>query len=488
MRSITRVLSATVSGALGATALALASGPAQAVPPPVTIGGAGSLVVSAGSDWSVLSTATSLVPSDTNGKRDVYVRNNATGAYMIVSDPDGAGPQQSNGDSDAQHAFRLSLGISVDGRFVVFDSQASNLVPGDTNGKDDVFRWDRKTKTLSVVSAKAGFPNQVSNGASRFPSISGDGRYVSFQSDASNLVLPLPAGRQAGVNDLQVLIRDVWAKKSDYVSMRPNGSFPNSFSERADISADGNTVVFESMATNIDPDDTNGVADVFLHRRLADTTGVVSKKDSSVGGGIATDASYSPRVSGNGRYVVFESDGKLSSSDNNSVRDVFRRDTALMRTLLVSVQSNGVPFTLGDSKLPDISADGGRVVFQNDDPQFPMVFRRDLGSAFSVLVKSEAELPSVAGNGYRVGMGYPFGQNPKDGLLITLTDWSYLTKPTITFSGAFAIVADAKSGIAQVVVNGVRKRPGAGGKVAVASGQTITVWNGAGRALTKTRP
>jgi Tol biopolymer transport system component len=169
--------------------------------------------------------------------------------------------QQANGNSGGAV-------ISADGRFVAFISSASNLVAGDTNGHIDVFVRDRVAQVTRRVSVGPG--GQQANGSSRDPAISADGRFVAFRSFASNLV----AGDTNGLDD--VFVRDRTAQVTRRISVGPGGQQANSNSVWAAISADGRFVAFDSGASNLVAGDTNNHWDVFVRDRLAQVTRRVS--------------------------------------------------------------------------------------------------------------------------------------------------------------------------------------------------------------------
>ena len=140
----------------------------------------GSSTISAdGRFVAFLSTAGNLVLGDTNGRDDIFVHDRDTGITERVSvASDGT---QENANS------RFSPAISADGRFVAFDSFATNLVPGDTNGREDIFVHDRVTGTTERVNVHSDGTQANQNG-SQEPDISADGRFVAFYSAAKNLV------------------------------------------------------------------------------------------------------------------------------------------------------------------------------------------------------------------------------------------------------------------------------------------------------------
>ncbi len=192
------------------------------------------------------SDATNLVAGDNNDWSDIFVYDRQTDTIERVSVTNGGG--EANGDS-------LEASISADGRYVAFQSDATNLAAGDGNVATDVFVYDRQTGVIERVSvANAG---TEANGNSELPSISADGRYVAFESDASNLV----SGDTNGFTD--VFVYDRQTDTIVRVNVAADGTQGNGPSSSAAISADGSQLVFESEATNLVPNDTNGRIDIF---------------------------------------------------------------------------------------------------------------------------------------------------------------------------------------------------------------------------------
>ena len=254
------------------------------------------------------SDATNLVPGDTNGRRDIFVRDLVTGSTLRVS-VDSAG-RQANGPSS-------SPVISATGRIVAFESDATNLVPGDTNGKRDIFVYDLVTKSTTRVSVDS--LGRQANGPSYNPATASDGRFVAFESDATNLVPSDFNGRR------DVFLHDVVAGSTTRVSVDSSGREANGPSFNAATSSDGRFVAFDSDASNLVPQDSNGVRDVFLRDVRAGSTTRVSVDTAgrqAVGG-----ASGGPAISTDGRFVAFESDAtNLVLNDTNGKRDVFLHD------------------------------------------------------------------------------------------------------------------------------------------------------------------
>jgi len=273
--------------------------------------------------------------------------------------------------------------ISADGRFVAFDSRASNLVPGDTNGKIDIFVRDRLNATIERVSVAS---NGVqADGDSDAVAISGDGRYVAFVSEASNLV----AGDTNGVWD--VFVRDRRAGTTLRVSVDSAGVQGDANSLYPAISRDGRIVAFSSFSHALVPGDTNGTWDEFV-RDLS--TGVTTRVSVDSNGGEAAGISFQSSLSADGRFVAFSSTASnLVAGDTNHRQDVFLHDRASGATTRVSVDSNGVEANdLCES--PVVSGDGRFVVFRSRATNLTSgvtganfeVFRRDVQSGVTALV------------------------------------------------------------------------------------------------------
>ena len=295
--------------------------------------------------------ATNLVPGDTNGPypigHDVFVRDRQTGTTERVSV--GAGGAQSNGDS-----FVPSL--SDDGRYVAFQSDGGNLVPGDTNAVTDIFVRDRVGGTTERVNLDSS--GAQANGASSIPFLSADARYVVFASDATNLVV----GDTNAVRD--IFVRDRQTGTTERVSVDSSGAQANSFSYAGPISADGRYVAFASNASNLVAGDSNGVLDSFVRDRQTGTTERVSV---SSGGAEGNGDAVAPAISSDGRQVAFQSESdNLVAGDTNGRWDMFLRDRLTGTTERVSVASNGAQGN-ADSGIqgPAISADGRYVAFDS---------------------------------------------------------------------------------------------------------------------------
>jgi Tol biopolymer transport system component len=251
--------------------------------------------------WSL---ADNLVPGDTNQKADIFVRDRVSGETTRVS-------VSSDGEESNLHSGSPS--ISADGRFVAFDSYATNLVPGDTNARSDVFVHDRETGQTARLSISGS--GQQGNDGSYVPSISAAGRFVAFYSSASNLV---PEDTN-GYSD--VFVHDAQTGQTIRVSVSNDGAQANRDSEYPSISADGRSVAFWSYASNLVPGDTNAKADVFVRERRARQTARVSVSGSGEEG---NSYSLNPSISADGRSVAFHSAASnLVPGDTNGREDVF---------------------------------------------------------------------------------------------------------------------------------------------------------------------
>jgi Tol biopolymer transport system component len=206
------------------------------------------------------SAATNLVPGDTNAAVDIFVRDRLAGTTERVSVDSGG--IEANGSSSAPS-------ISADGRYVAFCSHASNLA-GDANGSiQDVFVRDRQAGTTEMVCVAAG--GVAADSLSDSPSISADGRFVAFESLATNLL----AGADLNA-DWDVFVRDRQAGTTELASVDSGELPGNALSIGASISADGRWVAFESQADNLVVGDLNGITDLFVRDRLNGTTEIAS--------------------------------------------------------------------------------------------------------------------------------------------------------------------------------------------------------------------
>jgi hypothetical protein len=327
------------------------------------------------------SSASNLVAGDTNGAEDVFVRDTQMGTTTRVS-VDASGVEGNTSSFEAA--------ISTDGRYVAFGSRANNLVAGDTNGTEDVFVRDTLTGTTTRVSVNGS--GAQGNSQSREPAISADGRYVTFNSSASNLVTG-----DTG-NGPDVFVRDTLTGTTTRVSVDSMGMEGDHTSFEPAISADGRHVAFTSLASNLAAGDTNGIYDVFLRDTQTNVTAVVSVRDPSLVVATGIGPSFNGRFANSvdGRYVAFSSyASNLVAGDTNGRADVFVRDRETGTTTLASVDRNSVQGN-SDSSDAAISADGRYVAFRSrasnlvagDSNGWDDVFVRDIQTGITTLVSA----------------------------------------------------------------------------------------------------
>jgi Tol biopolymer transport system component len=321
--------------------------------------------------------ADNLSTIDNDAVSNVFIRDVVTGTTTLVSEVEGVA-----GDGDS-----LNPSISSDGRFVAFQSAATNFSSIDQDAVVDVFVRNLETGSITVVSQANGVGGDAT---SQQPSISADGRLIAFSSLADNL-----AGGASGVFD--IFLRN--SGENTTTLMSHNGFFGAGDDTSLDpsISADGRSVAFASNADNLNFIDDNAVTNVFVRNLQSGALTLVSQA-----GGVGGDGnSGGPTISGDGRVVVFTSVAtNLSALDDDS-EDVFARDLDVGTTTLVS-EANGVG---GDSTStqPSISADGRFVAFTSQarnlagggDP-FQDIFVRDLQALAPTLV---SEVNGAAADG-----------------------------------------------------------------------------------------
>ncbi len=350
------------------------------------------------------SSANNLVLNDTNGRTDVFLKNTQTGEVTRISvDANGL---ESNGNSS-------NPSITPDGRYVVYESSATNIVPGDTDSVIDIYRYDRFTGSTWIASVSSN--GSGGNAHSFSPTVSDNGVRVAFMSLATNLV----GGDTNGAKD--VFVHDFRLGTTERASIDTAGMQGNDDSQHPSISANGDYVAFESFATNLVNGDFNGATDCFVRDFSLDITvrestgsldeegnhhsrnpvisadgrymafeshcsnffpndsvtldifvkdrwtGLLERASQSSDGTRTNDDCYDAELSNDGRYVVWWSLAtSLIPNDFNSKRDVFVRDRTTGVTERVSVWSHGAECTTGYCVDPDISPDGQFAAFRTD--------------------------------------------------------------------------------------------------------------------------
>ncbi len=287
------------------------------------------------------SSASNLVVGDINNLPDIFIADRLSKTTNIVS-------VNSFGEGGNLSSFNPS--VSGDGRFVVFESNATNLVEGDSNNATDIFLRDILTATTTRVSVDSF--GDGGNAASVNPSISADGRFIVFESDATNLV----AGDTNNVRD--IFLRDALTGTTTQISTNSLGNTGNLSSFNPVISADGRSIAFDSFAANLVEGDTNNTRDIFVSDRETGIVSLVSGNSSSI----------TPSISANGRFIAFDSSAtNLISGDTNGARDIFVGDLQAGTTTRISVDALGNEATRSSFK-PAISGDGRFVAFDSFDP------------------------------------------------------------------------------------------------------------------------
>lgn len=289
------------------------------------------------------SVSSNLVPNDTNGRPDIFVRNLDNGEITRVSvDSSGAEAQY---PPIGLNALGSPFDLSTDGRFVVFESTAYNLVEGDENDYQDIFLHDINSGSTTRISISTG--GEEANEHSFSPSISADGRFVAFYSHASNLV----EGDMVDPDDpylhAAVYLHDVTSGTTEKLS--PGGEGPR-------ISADGRFVAFSTVRPLVS-DDTDALTDVFVLDR--DTQSIELVSVDSEGNDIE-GASRISSMSASGRYVVFTTVGRISFF----VEDIYLHDRLTGTTTFVSggTLANSDPYISADGRFLSFASDSDEIV------------------------------------------------------------------------------------------------------------------------------
>jgi Tol biopolymer transport system component len=307
--------------------------------------------------------------------------------------------------------------MTPDGQYVVFHSTASNLVSGDSNGTTDVFIKTVGTGAIERVSVSTA--GGQANGMSDVGTVSADGRYVVFRSDATNLV----TGDTNVATD--VFVRDTQENTTTRVSTDLAGNQANGVSGRSygpRIAAGGNHAVFESDATNLVTGDTNGARDIFVKNL---TTGATTRVSTDGANNQANGGNYFPTISADGLYVAFRSiasnlvPGDTIMCGALNCSDVFVKDTLLGTVYWASTDSAGAPADR-DSWDPAISPDGRYVSYSSDAANIVYgddysdsnnnfdIFVKDIKGGAVELVSKNAST-GIEGNGWSIGPSFSYG-------------------------------------------------------------------------------
>ncbi len=277
------------------------------------------------------------------GVPDVFVRDLIAGTTTLVSAAVGG---------RHAHGFSRDGVISADGRYVAFASQATNIIRNDTHLGYDVYVRDLATATSTLVSAAS--DGTQGDGEASSPSISRNGRFVAFQSEAPNLVPDDTNGTA------DVFVHDMVSGRTSRISLPSSGGEGNNTSFDPAISTNGRYVAFTSLASNLVAGDTNGTADIFVRDRVS---GDITRVSVASGGGQGNVESLDADISARGRFVAFQStSSNLVPHDTNAMGDVFVHDAVTNSTRRVSVSAAGRQGNFRSGN-PSISAHGGYVAF-----------------------------------------------------------------------------------------------------------------------------
>ncbi|MER5530549.1 hypothetical protein ABT075_39250 [Streptomyces sp. NPDC002677] len=329
------------------------------------------------------SAAGNLVRGDRNGVADVFVRDLRTGRteriakgpastpalsgdgrYVVFATSAALAKGDDNGVADiylydrrTHRTERVSKGhptdwlansypaISANGRVVAYATSAPDAAPGDTNERADVIVHDRRTGRDQLVQYTTS--GVLADADALFPSLSADGRYVTFDTPAQ-----LDPAQVQTSKTRTVYVRDLRTQTTEQIS-RPTRYAYKNYADDSSISGNGRLVAFESSLYYLVPDDTNRQPDIFVYDRTRQTTVRVS---TAADGTQADGPSQDPSLSANGRYAAFTSTaGNLVPGDTNGVADIFVKD---LRTGAITRVSLGTGQADGASSAAALSADG----------------------------------------------------------------------------------------------------------------------------------
>ncbi len=388
--AFTLFLMLATAGAAGAGQVELIS---PADPPPDSYGDSTGFSLSSDGRWVAFqSSAPNLVTgvADGNASFDTFLRDRLTGTLTLISHA--AGRPNVTGHTEGPN-YALGTSLSADGRYVVFHSEATNLVPGqtDANQQSDVFLYDQVKGTTTLVSHASGDPTATADGLSFEAQISSDGNWIIFASYAKNLVAgQVPSTAAPPTSNLFLYNRasgalTLLSHRSGSPSAEANGS-----SLSPQISPDGNWIVFTSTATDLVAGmaDAGTASDVFLFQRA---TGAMTLISHAAGSPLtaANGISGNPTVSADGRWIAFGSVAKnliagQTTAPGTTLNDIFLYDRVSGTPRLVS-HSTASPLMGVGAGAAALSADGRYVAFDSPAPDL-VPGQVNLGSGFNVFV------------------------------------------------------------------------------------------------------
>ncbi len=370
------------------------------------------------------SLAPNLVPGDTNGTWDVFLRDRQAGATKRVSVATGGA--QSNGPSETP-------AVSYDARYVAFESQATNLDPADTTPKKDIYLRDVVQETTTRVSVPLD-PSAPTDDDSTMPSVSSDGSTVAFTSLASNL----DPGDTPGTYD--VFVRDVAGGFTGVVTLSSTGDRVEGSGGPGNFSYDAKRVAFFSSSATVVPGDSNLFSDVFVRDVEASTTAMVSVR----AGEQLNDNAYLPSISGDGRFVSYSTGGVFSSSwpDTDGNEDVYLAFSGEAALTPPAPPSPLPDFSVGPPPAPpsdltlvsvgDTTADLAWTDNSSDEVVFK-VERKAVSGSFSEVGRVGANTTSFSDTGLTPGQQYVYRVRAAN----TEANSDYSNELTVTTTGGF---------------------------------------------------
>ena len=295
--------------------------------------------------------------------------------------------------------------ISGDGKSVAFESNATNLVSDDKNGVKDIFIWRSVTNKIERVSV--GNDDKEANAASYEPSVSGDGNLIAFTSTASNL-----SPTEKGTSNNNVFLRDMQLNTTIMISIDPS-SKKGGGGSNASIAYDGKRMAFYSQTSTLVSDDKNGLWDIFLWeqnnpqlKRISLTADGRERNQ----GEESVNRIVSPSISGNGRYIAYTtSASNMVPGDDKNFQDVFIYDTQTNTTITASTTADG-KFGNADSPIQQgekiaISYDGNYVAYSTKATNLGVPASNIV--MYDVAAKKNRAVSNVVGSGVgRAVMSY----------------------------------------------------------------------------------
>lgn len=357
--------------------------------------------------YILIKTDSPLVEQDQNGRDDIYLYDKDTGAVERISVAND-GTEANNSSDDGQ--------ISADGRFVVFSSYASNLVPSDTNGAMDVFVRDRQDGSIYLVSVNTA--GAQSNADCSDPDISDDGNFVVFRSAATNLA----AGDLSSNTDIFLRTRD--ANTTVRVSQNVSTGIHTGIASAPVISGNGRFIGFVSSGNNLVASDTIA-DDVFVYDRVDNVMERVSVSSAGAQQNSGWDINLSD-ISTDGRFVLFRSDAtNLVANDTNGIADIFLRDRQDLITEMITVSDSETPANSYMFFPAYVSDDGTKVVFNSTATNLTadsvngkyQTFLRDRVAGSTTLISKNADGVVADGEALPAGIS-------ADGKLVVFTSWA----------------------------------------------------------------